>query len=56
MSNFLKNLFKRCKRLFPNFNIIGFAVRELRLSEVEGVCNGVHGRISMTKTLEFYLK
>jgi hypothetical protein len=56
VSNFLKNLFKRCKRFSPNFSIIGFDVRELRLPEIEGVCSGVHGRISMTKLLEFYFK
>jgi hypothetical protein len=33
-------MFRRCKRFFLNFNIIGFAVRELCLSEVEGVCSG----------------
>jgi hypothetical protein len=49
-------LFRRCRRFSPNFSIIGFVVRELRLPEVEGVCSGVHGRISMTKHLEFYLK
>jgi hypothetical protein len=27
----------RCKRFSPNFSIIGFAVRELHLLEVEGV-------------------
>jgi hypothetical protein len=49
-------LFRRCRRFFPNFSIIRFAVRELHLLEVEGVCSGVHGRISMTKPLEFYFK
>jgi hypothetical protein len=49
-------LFRRCKRFSSNFSIIGFAVRELHLLEVEGVCSGVHGRISMTKSLEFYFK
>jgi hypothetical protein len=49
-------LFRKCKKFSPNFSIIGFAVRELHLLEVEGVCNGVHERISMTKPLEFYFK
>ncbi len=31
-------------------------MRELHLPEVEGVCSGVHGRISMTKPLEFCFK
>jgi hypothetical protein len=29
-------MFRRCKRFSPNFSIIGFAVRELHLPEVEG--------------------
>jgi hypothetical protein len=49
-------MFGRCRRLSPNFSIIGFAMRELHLPEVEGVCSGVHGRISMTKPLEFCFK
>jgi hypothetical protein len=52
----LNELFRKCKRCSPNFNIIGFAMRELHLLEVEGVCGGVHGRIFMTKPLEFYFK
>jgi hypothetical protein len=56
VSNSKKFLFRRCRRFFPNFSIIGFAVRELHLPEVEGVCSGVHGRISMTKPLEFCFK
>ncbi len=31
-------------------------MRELHLPEVKGVCSGVHGRISMTKPLEFCFK
>jgi hypothetical protein len=49
-------MFRRCRRFSPNFSIIGFAVRELHLLEVEGVYSGVHGRISMTKPLEFCFK
>jgi hypothetical protein len=30
-------MFRRCKRGSPNFSVIGFAVRELHLPEVEGV-------------------
>jgi len=30
-------LFRRCKKFFPNFSIIGMVVRELHLPEVEGV-------------------
>jgi len=56
VSNLKQVLFRRCRRFSPNFNIIGFAVRELRLPEVKGVYSGVHGRISMTKPLEFYFK
>jgi hypothetical protein len=56
VSNFKKFLFKRCRRFSPNFSIIGLVVRELHLSGVEGVCNGVPGRISMAKPLEFYFK
>ncbi len=56
MSNLNQFLFRRCKSFFPNFNIIGFAMRGLHLLEVEGVCGGVHGRISITKPLEFYFK
>jgi hypothetical protein len=37
MSNSKQFLFKRCKKFFPNFSIIGFAIRELHLPEVEGV-------------------
>jgi hypothetical protein len=36
VSNFKKFLFRRCKRFFPNFNIVGLLVRELHSSEVEG--------------------
>jgi hypothetical protein len=54
--NWNQFLFKRCKRISPNFSTIGFAVRELHLLEIEGVCSEVHGRISMTKPLEFYFK
>jgi hypothetical protein len=56
VSNLKNFMFGRCRRFSPNFNIIKLAVRELHLPEVEGVCNGVHGRISMTKPLEFCLK
>jgi hypothetical protein len=56
VSNLKQFMFGRCRRFFPNFSIIGFAVRELHLSEVKGVCSGVHGRISMTKPLEFCSK
>jgi hypothetical protein len=56
MSNFKKFLFRRCRRFSSIFSIIGFAVREIRLPEIEGVCSGVHGRISMTKPLDFYFK
>jgi hypothetical protein len=35
-------MFRRCRRLSPNFSIIGFVVRELHLLEVEGVYSGVH--------------
>jgi hypothetical protein len=56
LSNLKKHLFRRCKRLSVNFNIIGLAVRELHLPRVKGVCSGVHGRIFMTKPLEFYFK
>jgi hypothetical protein len=37
VSNLKKLLFKRCRRFSSNFSIIGFAVRELHLLEVEGV-------------------
>jgi len=37
MSNLKLFLFRRCRRFFPNFRIIGLVVRELHLSEVEGV-------------------
>jgi len=37
VSNLKQFLFKRCKRFFPNFNIISLAVRELHLLGVEGV-------------------
>jgi len=56
VSNFKKFLFKRCRRFSSNFSIIGLAIRELHLPGVKGVCGGVHGRISMTKPLEFYFK
>jgi hypothetical protein len=56
MSNLKQLLFRRCKRFSSNFSIIGFVVRELCLLEADGVCIGVHGRISMTKPLEFYFK
>jgi hypothetical protein len=56
VSNLKQFLFKRCKRFSPNFNIISLAIRELHLPGIEGVCSGVHGRISMTKLLEFYFK
>jgi hypothetical protein len=49
-------LFRRCRRFSSNFSIIEFAVRELHVLEVEGVYSGVHGRISMTKLVEFYFK
>jgi hypothetical protein len=41
VSNLNQFLFRRCRRLFPNFNIIRFTMRELHLLEVEGVCSGV---------------
>jgi hypothetical protein len=56
VSNLKPFLFRRCRRFSPIFSIIEVAVRELHLLEVEGVCSGVHGRISMTKPLEFYFK
>jgi hypothetical protein len=56
MSNLKRFLFRRCKKFSPNFSIIEFAVRELHLLEIEGVCSGVHGRISMTRPLEFFFK
>jgi hypothetical protein len=56
VSNINQFLFRRCRRFSPIFNIIGFAVRELHLLEVEGVCSGLHGRISMTKLMEFCFK
>jgi len=37
VSNLKKFLFKRCRRFSSNFSIIGLVVRELHLSEVEGV-------------------
>jgi hypothetical protein len=37
MSNLKQFLFRRCKKFFPNFNIIGLTIRELHLSGVEGV-------------------
>jgi hypothetical protein len=40
----------------PIFSIIEVVIKELRLLEVEGVCSGVHGRITMTKPLKFYFK
>jgi hypothetical protein len=49
-------LCRRYKRFSPIFSIIGVSVRELPLLEVEGVGSGAHGRISMTKPLEFYFK
>jgi hypothetical protein len=55
-SNLKKFLFRRCRRFSPNFSIIRSALRELHLPEVEGVCCGVHGRISTIKPLEFYFK
>ncbi len=36
-SNFFKIFFRRCTSFFPNFNIIGLAVKELHLPGVEGV-------------------
>jgi hypothetical protein len=54
--NIKQFLLRRCKSFSLNFNIIGFIIRELRVPEVEGVYSGVHGRISMTKPLEFYFK
>jgi len=56
MSNLKPLLFRRCRRFSSIFSIIGVAVRELRLLEVEGVCSGVHGGNSITKLLEFYFK
>jgi hypothetical protein len=37
VSNLKQFLFKRCRRFSLNFSIIGLAVRELHLPEVEGV-------------------
>jgi hypothetical protein len=37
VSNFKKFLFRKFRRLSPNFSIIGLVVRELHLLEVEGV-------------------
>jgi hypothetical protein len=37
VSNFKKYYFRRCRRFFKNFSIIGVAIRELHLPEVEGV-------------------
>jgi hypothetical protein len=37
VSNLKQFLFRRCRGFSPNFSIIGFAVRELQLPEVEGV-------------------
>jgi hypothetical protein len=45
MSNLKQFSFRRCRRFFSIFSIIGVVVKELRLLEVEGVCSGVHGRI-----------
>jgi len=56
VSNLKHYLCRRCKKFSLIFSIIGVAVRELRLLEVEGVCSGAHGRISMTKALEFIFK
>jgi hypothetical protein len=56
VSNLKKFMFRRRKRFSPKFSIIGFVVRELHLLEIEGVYSGVHGRISMTKPLEFCFK
>jgi hypothetical protein len=35
--NLKQFLFRRCRRFFPNFSIIGLVVKELHLPEVEGV-------------------
>jgi hypothetical protein len=56
MPNLNQFLFRKCTNFSPNFSIIRFIVRELHLLEMEGVCSGVHGRISMTKPLEFYFE
>jgi hypothetical protein len=37
VSNLKKFLIRRCRRFSLDFNIIGLVVRELHLSEVEGV-------------------
>jgi len=37
VSNLKLFLFRKCRRFFPNFSIIGLAIRELHLPEVEGV-------------------
>jgi hypothetical protein len=37
VSNLKLFLFKKCRRFSPNFSIIGLAIRELHLLEVEGV-------------------
>jgi hypothetical protein len=56
VSNLNQFFFKRCKSFSPNLSIIRFVVRELHLLEVEGVCSGIHGRISITRSLEFCFK
>jgi hypothetical protein len=56
VSNLIQFLFRRCSRFSPNFIIIRFIVRELHLLEIEGVCNGIHGRIFMIGLLEFCFK
>jgi hypothetical protein len=56
VSNLKQFFFRRCKNFSSNFNIIEFAVREIHLPEIKGVCSGVHGRISMTRPLEFCFK
>jgi hypothetical protein len=37
VSNLKLFLLRRCKRFSPNFSIIGLAIKELHLPEVEGV-------------------
>jgi hypothetical protein len=37
VSNLKQFFFKRCRRFSLNFNIIGLVVKELHLSEMEGV-------------------
>jgi len=44
-------LVRRFRRFFPNFNIIGLVVRELHLSEVEGVEMSVFFFLNLSKVI-----